>query len=79
MGLVIGSASGAVIAWMSADKATEIETPEFKVWRFNFKSMKAGRLKAAARINPQSNLVFILLDRLLLYTQHHQHLVPRTA
>ncbi len=69
MGLVIGSASGAVIAWMSADKATEIETPEFKVWRIRIKSRKLGGIKAAARINPQSNLIFILLDRLLLYTQ----------
>ena len=69
MGLVIGSASGAVIAWMSADKATEIETPEFKLWGLTVKRMKLGGVKAAARINPQSNLVFILLDRLLLYTR----------
>jgi hypothetical protein len=69
MGAVIGSASGAIIAWMSADKATEIETPEFNLGPLKLRGRKLGGLKAAARVNPQSNLVFIALDRLLLYIQ----------
>ena len=69
MGAVIGSASGAILAFMSADKATEIETPEFKFGPVKFRRRKLGGLKASARVNPQSNLVFILLDRLLLYVQ----------
>ena len=69
MGAVIGSASGAVIAWMSADKATEIETPEVKLGPITIKRKKLGGVKASARVNPQSNLIFILLDRLLLYSE----------
>jgi GTPase Era involved in 16S rRNA processing len=69
LGAVIGTASGAILAWMSADKATKFETPDLRLGPLKLPRRKLGGLKAAARVNPQSNLTFILLDRLLLYIQ----------
>ncbi len=59
----IGAAAGAVGAWMAAGKSIEFRVPGAFFTKFTSTS------HVEAQILPQSNLIWILLDRALLYAE----------
>lgn len=67
LGAAIGAAGGAATTWMSLGKAIHVELPRIPF--SPFQGGKAGGIQAQARVDPRSEIVWILFDRLLLYIQ----------
>ena len=63
------AAAGAVVAWLGADQAVDVKMPEWKFGPFSMGGGKLGGRQAEASIAPKSNMLWILLDRYLLYVQ----------
>lgn len=69
IGTLVGGAGGAVLAWMSAEKAVHVRVPGLRIGPLRFAGGKLGGAQVEARVHPKSNLVWVLLDRLLLYVE----------
>jgi hypothetical protein len=62
--------AGAITAWMSAGKAVHVSVPRVGYGPITFlKGGKIGGVKAEARVMTEGNLLWILLDRWLLYSE----------
>jgi len=68
LAMVVGGASGAVVAWWSADKAVDVKIPKISIGPFSWGGGKMGGRQAEASISTLSNLLWIILDRYLIYT-----------
>lgn len=67
---LIGGAGGAVAGWLTAGKAVQIKTPAFYLGSFRMPGATlSSRQAVEARAHPQSNLLWILIDRALGYIQ----------
>jgi hypothetical protein len=70
IGAAIGAAIGAVGGWLAVDKSVDCKMPGMKVPGTPFR-IGGGNIQASERleamVTPQSNLVWILIDRALLY------------
>lgn len=70
LGAAIGAATGAVTGWLAADKAVDVTFPSplrFLKVPFPGKLRIRAEDKIVARVEPKSNLVWILIDRALLF------------
>jgi hypothetical protein len=66
-GAFVGAASGAVLSWLSADRAVKVHTPQFHWGPFQFRRRPLGGIHAQASIDTRSNLLWILIDRAWIY------------
>lgn len=64
-----GAVGGAALTWFAADKVVDVDfpTPQFP---FTGGRRKLGGAHVQSRVEPRSNLGYILLDRMLLYVRH---------
>lgn len=66
-GAFVGAVSGAVLSWLSADRAVKVQLPELRMGPIRIRNRPLGGIHAQASVDPQSNLVWILIDRAWLY------------
>jgi hypothetical protein len=67
LGAVVGAVSGAVLSWLSADRAVKVQIPQvgWGPWRWGGHSL--GGIHAEASVDPRSNFIWILIDRAWVY------------
>jgi hypothetical protein len=63
-----GAILGAAGAWFGSEHAVKLELPHVRVGPLRFGG-KVGGGQIASRIDPRSNLIWIVLDRALLYVE----------
>jgi hypothetical protein len=68
-GALIGAILGGGIAWLQADRAMDVRLPDLEWKGFRLPGRKLGGQQAEASISPQSNVLWVVLDRYLLYVQ----------
>lgn len=69
-GAMIGAAAGAVAGWLAADKSVDIKLPAVYLGSWRMPGLRiASNRSVEARAHVQSNLLWILIDRALLYIQ----------
>ena len=69
LAMLIGGASGAAVAWWSAEKAVDVKVPRINLGPISWGGGKMGGRQAEASISSLSNFLWIILDRYLMYTQ----------
>lgn len=67
LGALLGAASGAVLSWLSANRAVQVQLPRLHWGPFQFGGHALGGIHAEASVDPRSNLVWILIDRAWVY------------
>lgn len=68
-GALIGAALGGAIAWWNAERAMEVRLPDVEWQGVRIPGRKLGGQQAEAFISPQSNVLWIILDRYFLYVK----------
>jgi hypothetical protein len=68
LGTLFGAIAGGVLAWLVVDKAVEVKIPDVEIGGIRVPGRKLGGQHAEASILPQSNVLWIILDRYILYT-----------
>jgi hypothetical protein len=69
MGAAVGAASGAVLTWMAADRAIQLRLPGWGWGPLRLGGARLAGVHAEARVEPRSNLPWILLDRAWIYLE----------
>jgi hypothetical protein len=67
LGALVGAASGAVLSWLSANRAVQVQLPRLRWGPFRFGGHALGGIHAEASVDPRSNLIWILIDRAWFY------------
>jgi hypothetical protein len=69
LGAIVGAASGAVLSWLSANRAVQVQLPRLRWGPIRFGGHPLGGIHAEASVDPRSNLIWILIDRAWVYLE----------
>ena len=71
LGAALGAATGAISTWLTAGNAIDIDLPGLKIpgLPFSIPLRVKSSERAVARLKPESNLSWVLLDRALLFIE----------
>ncbi|MBM3879019.1 MAG: DUF3482 domain-containing protein [Verrucomicrobia bacterium] len=65
----LSASAGAVLSWLSADRAVNVKVPRLAWGPWQVGGRQLGGVGVEARVDPRSNLVWILIDRAWAYLE----------
>jgi hypothetical protein len=68
-GAALGFVAGAAATWFYGEKAVDVKMPRIKLGPFSIGGSKMGGKQVEASITSQSNILWVVVDRYLLYIE----------